>query len=164
MSDFTHFDEQGRARMVDIGDKPVTERFAKASGLVLMEPETQLRILDDKIEKGNVLEVARLAGIMSTKRTADIIPLCHPLPVSGVTIEFAFPSQTQISIFAEVRVTGRTGAEMEALTAVSTTALTIYDMCKAVDRSMTIHHVRLEEKWGGKSGHFIRKEDSPGQA
>lgn len=160
MSEFTHFDDQGRSRMVDVGDKPVTERFARASGMIGMNRETRTRILDARIEKGNVLEVARLAGIMATKRTADLIPLCHTLPISGVSIEFEFPGDDQIAVSAEVRVSARTGAEMEALTAVSTTLLTIYDMCKSLDREMIIQQIQLEEKWGGKSGHFVRQDSN----
>ena len=145
--------------MVNVGEKPVTDRFARASGSIRMKAETQRLIRENQFSKGNVLEVARLAGIMATKRTADLIPLCHPLPISGVTIDFDFPSESEISVIAEVNVSAKTGAEMEALMAVSTATLTIYDMCKSVDREMTIHHVQLVEKWGGKSGHFVRDND-----
>lgn len=144
--------------MVDVGDKPVADRYARASGKVVMSEQTLERIKTSDFSKGNVLEVARLAGIMATKRTSDLIPLCHPLPIAGVTIDFDFASATEISITAAVKVSAQTGAEMEALTAVSVTALTIYDMCKSADRSMTIHQIQLEEKWGGKSGHFVRNE------
>ena len=147
--------------MVDVGSKPVTERFARASGRVKMKAETLSRIRKHDFAKGNVLEVARLAGIMAVKKTSDLIPLCHPLPVSGVQIEYEFVEDTVLKISARVRVTARTGAEMEALTAVAASALTIYDMCKSVDRGMQIDSVRLDEKWGGKSGHFERSGDTP---
>ena len=155
--DLTHFDEHGASRMVDVGDKPVTARYAKASGRVRMKLETLRRIRDKGFAKGDVLEVARLAGIMAAKRTADLIPLCHPLPLESVTVAFDFPDDTTVTISAEVQVTAKTGVEMEALVAVSTCALTIYDMCKAVDRSMVIEAIQLEEKAGGQSGHFMRE-------
>lgn len=142
--------------MVDVGDKPSTTRIARASGVVRMQVETQHRIRDRKFSKGDVLEVARLAGIMAAKRTADLIPLCHTLPLDSVTLEFDFPDESSVSISAQVRVTAKTGVEMEALVAVSTAALTIYDMCKAIDRSMRIVAIQLEEKSGGRSGHFVR--------
>ena len=144
MTSLTHFDSQGASRMVDVGAKEVTPRHARASGLVQMKPETLALIRNRQLAKGDVLEVARLAGIMATKKTSDLIPLCHPLSLDSVRIE------------SEVRVTARTGVEMEALTAVSIAALTIYDMCKSVDRGMTIESIALEEKSGGKSGHFVR--------
>jgi cyclic pyranopterin monophosphate synthase len=156
MSESSHFDAEGRARMVDVGNKPVTERMARASGCVRMQPATLARIRDGGVAKGNVLEVARLAGIMAAKRTAELIPLCHPLPLDGATVDFAFPDDATLAIEAQVRVTARTGAEMEALTAVSVAALAVYDMCKSLDRGMTIDAVRLEEKSGGRSGHFTR--------
>jgi cyclic pyranopterin phosphate synthase len=158
MPDLTHFDDQGASRMVDTSSKPETLREARASGLVRMLPETLALIRDKKLAKGDVLEVARLAGIMAAKRTGDLIPLCHPLPITAATVDFAFESDTLLRIDAKVRVFGRTGVEMEALTAISVAALTVYDMCKAVDRVMSIERVRLEEKSGGRSGHFVRAD------
>ena len=143
--------------MVDVGNKPVTERMARASGRVRMQPATLARIRGGGVAKGDVLAVARLAGIMAAKRTAELIPLCHPLPLNSATVDFSFPDDATLSIEAMVRVTARTGAEMEALTAVSVAALTVYDMCKSLDREMTIDAVRLEEKSGGRSGHFTRE-------
>jgi cyclic pyranopterin monophosphate synthase len=159
--DLTHFDPSGAARMVDVGSKAVTDRVAKASGCVRMLPATLQRIKDRGFAKGDVLEVARLAGIMAAKRTAELIPLCHPLPIDSVTIGFSFPDNQSVSITAEVRVTAKTGVEMEALVAVSVSALTIYDMCKAIDREMSIERVQLEEKSGGKSGIFVREVQAP---
>jgi len=159
MTSLTHFDSDGASRMVDVGDKPVTARMAKAEGRVLMQPET-LRIIQQKeISKGDVLEVARLAGIMATKRTDELIPLCHSLGLDSATIDFTFPDEQTLQISSEVRVTGKTGVEMEALMAVSVAALTVYDMCKAVDRGMEIQDVRLIEKSGGRSGHFRRNAE-----
>lgn len=158
MSKLSHFDETGASRMVDVGAKPETERIARASAIVRMQSATLALIRDRKVAKGDVLEVARLAGIMAAKKTAELIPLCHPLPLTSVTIDFAFPTSDSVRIEAIVKVFGRTGVEMEALTAVSVAALTVYDMCKAADRAMTIESVRLEEKSGGKSGHFTRAE------
>ena len=155
--DLTHFDEHGASRMVDVGDKAVTARFARASGLIEMHPATLQRIRDRGFAKGDVLEVARLAGIMAAKRTSDLIPLCHPLPLESVTLSFDFPDERTVTLSAEVRVNAKTGVEMEALVAVSVAALTIYDMCKAVDRGMVIGPIQLEEKAGGKSGHFVRE-------
>ena len=149
--------------MVDVGDKPITARVARASGRVVMQPTTLARIQQRGFAKGDVLEVARLAGIMAAKQTGSLIPLCHPLPLDGITIGFSFPDDHTVSIQSEVKVTAKTGVEMEALTAVSVAALTIYDMCKSIDRSMTIENVRLDEKSGGKSGHFVR-ENSPENA
>ena len=157
MGELTHFDEHGGSRMVDVGDKAVTDRTARASGIVRMAPATLALICDRKLAKGDVLETARLAGIMASKRTADLIPLCHPLPLDAVSLSFDFPDASSVKIEATVRVTSKTGVEMEALVAVSAAALTIYDMCKAVDREMTIEQVRLEEKSGGRSGNFVRK-------
>lgn len=154
MSELTHFDEQGASRMVDVGAKEITHRMARAESFVVMQPETLRLILDRRVAKGDVLEVARLAGIMATKRTADLIPLCHPLGIDGVDVALQPVDATTIRIEATVRVQGKTGVEMEALTAVSVAGLTIYDMCKAVDRGMTIGPTRLLEKSGGKSGHF----------
>lgn len=144
--------------MVNVGEKPVTTRTARASGAVRMQAETQRLIRDRGLSKGDVLEVARLAGIMGAKRTGELIPLCHPLGLDGVTIDFDFDGEDRLVISASVSVTAKTGVEMEALTAVAVAALTVYDMCKAVDREMSIEHVRLEEKSGGRSGHFQRKE------
>jgi cyclic pyranopterin monophosphate synthase len=154
----THFDDSGASRMVDVGEKAVTSRMARASGRVVMQPETLRRIKDRGLAKGDVLEVARLAGIMAAKRTGELIPLCHPLPLDGVTLEFSFPDDQTVAVAAEVRVTAKTGVEMEALAAVSVAALTIYDMCKSIDRGMVISTIRLEEKSGGRSGHFVREE------
>jgi cyclic pyranopterin phosphate synthase len=154
--ELTHFDETGASRMVDVGQKPVTARLAKASGRVRMQPATLARIRNRQLAKGDVLEVARLAGIMAAKRTDELIPLCHSLPLDAVTIQFDFPDDATIAIAAEARVTARTGVEMESLVAVSAAALTIYDMCKAIDRGMAIEQIQLEEKSGGRSGHYER--------
>jgi cyclic pyranopterin phosphate synthase len=156
MSTLSHFDESGASRMVDVGAKPETARIARASAVVRMTPATLTLVRDKQLAKGDVLEVARLAGIMAAKKTADLIPLCHPLPLTSVKLDFAFPTEDALRIEATVSVFARTGVEMEALTAVSVAALTVYDMCKAADRSMTIEAVRLEEKDGGRSGHFVR--------
>jgi cyclic pyranopterin phosphate synthase len=158
MADLTHFDERGASRMVDTSDKPETLRQARASGLVRMATATVALIGDRKLAKGDVLEVARLAGIMAAKRTGELIPLCHPLPITAATINFDFESDSLLRIEATVRIFGRTGVEMEALTAVSVAALTVYDMCKSVDRGMTIERIRLEEKSGGRSGTFQRSD------
>ena len=154
MSELTHFDEHGASRMVDVGAKEITHRMARAESFVVMRPETLTLIVDRRVAKGDVLEVARLAGIMATKRTADLIPLCHPLGIDGVDVDLQPVDPTTIRIEATVRVHGRTGVEMEALTAVSVAALTVYDMCKAVDRGMTLGPTRLLEKSGGKSGRW----------
>jgi cyclic pyranopterin phosphate synthase len=154
MSELTHFDEHGAARMVDTSAKPETQRQAKASALVRMAPATLALIREGGLAKGDVLGVARLAGIMAAKRTGDLIPLCHPLPLTSASVDFSFPGDDTLRIEAIVRVFGRTGVEMEALTACSVAALTVYDMCKAVDRVMSIERVRLEEKSGGRSGTF----------
>ena len=156
MNPLSHFDDAGAARMVDVGGKPETVRTATASGAVTMLPATLALIRGGGIAKGDVLAVARLAGIMGAKQTATIIPLCHPLPLTGVTVDFAFPDEVTLSITATARVFGRTGVEMEALVAVTSAALTVYDMAKAVDRGMTIGAVRLEAKTGGRSGDFHR--------
>ena len=156
MAELSHFDERGASRMVDTTAKPDTDRQARASALVRMKPETLALIRDRGVAKGDVREVARLAGIMAAKKTSDLIPLCHPLPITGATVDFAFESDTVLRIEASVKVFGKTGVEMEALTAVSVAALTVYDMCKAVDRGMTIELIRLEEKSGGKSGTFMQ--------
>jgi cyclic pyranopterin phosphate synthase len=154
MAELSHFDEQGASRMVDTSAKPDTERVARASALVRMKPETLALIRDRGVAKGDVREVARLAGIMAAKKTSDLIPLCHPLPITGVTVDFACVGDSVLRIEATVKVVAKTGVEMEALTAASVAALTVYDMCKAVDRGMTVERVRLEEKSGGKSGTF----------
>jgi cyclic pyranopterin phosphate synthase len=158
MPDLSHFDERGASRMVDTSDKPETLREARASGTVRMAPATLSLIRDKGHAKGDVLEVARLAGIMAAKRAGELIPLCHPLPITSAAVDFAFVDETTLRIEASVRVFGRTGVEMEALTAVSVAALTVYDMCKSVDRVMTIERVRLEEKSGGRSGTFRRDD------
>ena len=151
----THFDRQGRAVMVDVSAKPETDRSATARVTVLMQPETLALVLSGQAKKGDVLGVARLAGIMAAKRTAGLIPLCHPLPISAVTLDLEEAGEAcGIEIAATVRTTGRTGVEMEALTAASIAALTVYDMCKAVDRSMRIDGLRVVHKDGGKSGEF----------
>jgi cyclic pyranopterin phosphate synthase len=158
MSEFTHFDERGTSRMVDVGDKPVTRRVARASGQVRMSAQTLALIQQKRAAKGDVLEVARLAGIMAAKRTSELIPLCHPLPLESVTIDFAFPDERTLAIETTVHVEAKTGVEMEALTAVSVAALAVYDMCKSLDRGMTIGPIQLEEKSGGRSGHWRRTE------
>lgn len=158
MSELPHFDADGQARMVDVGEKPMTRRLAVASGRVQMDPATLILIRDNQVKKGDVLELARIAGVMATKRTADLIPLCHPIRLNSVEIGFEFLDASTIGIRATVGATDRTGVEMEAMTAVSTAGLVIYDMCKSVDRSMMISNVQLEEKSGGKSGHFRRPE------
>jgi cyclic pyranopterin monophosphate synthase len=156
VSELSHFDELGASRMVDTGDKPESDRTARASARVRMSAATIELIRNRRAAKGDVMEVARLAGIMAAKRTADLIPLCHPLPLSSVKIDFAYETDSVLVIESTVRVRARTGVEMEALTAASVAALTIYDMCKSIDRAMTIERIRLEEKSGGRSGHFIR--------
>ena len=155
----SHFDESGASRMVDVGGKEVTKRSATASACVQMQPRTLSLIRDREIAKGDVLEVARLAGIMAAKRTSDLIPLCHPLPLDAVAIYFSFPGVDKLAIESQVHVTARTGVEMEALVAASTAALTVYDMCKSVDRGMVISRVRLEEKSGGRSGHYVPTQE-----
>jgi cyclic pyranopterin phosphate synthase len=164
MAELTHFDDRGSSRMVDVSAKAVTARSARASGLVRMEPATLALILDRRMAKGDVLEVARLAGIMGAKRTGDLIPLCHPLGLDAVDLAIEAAGPGTLRIEATVKVEGRTGVEMEALTAVSVAALTVYDMCKAIDRGMTIERVRLEEKAGGRSGHFHREPEPAGDS
>jgi cyclic pyranopterin phosphate synthase len=152
----SHLDERGAAQMVDVTEKAPTHRRAVAAGEVHMQPETLKLIQAGGVAKGDVLAVARVAGIMAAKRTPELIPLCHPLPITRVTVDFSFDEKRAVvKIVARVRCTGVTGVEMEALTAVSVAALTIYDMCKAVDRGMRIEHVRLIEKHGGKSGDIV---------
>lgn len=155
----THIDEEGRARMVDVSGKAATVREAVARGSVAMKPETVRLVLDRNIPKGDVVATARIAGIMAAKKTSDLIPLCHPLNLSSVSVELTVDEKKSlIDIEARVKTVGQTGVEMEALTAVSAAALTIYDMCKAVDKEMVISDVMLIEKRGGKSGEFRRKE------
>jgi indole-3-glycerol phosphate synthase len=156
LPDFSHVDSQGRARMVDVSDKAETDRIAVAGARVVMEPETLARVQAGEIAKGDVLATARLAGIMAAKRTADLIPLCHPLSLTSVEVELAcVPERSAVEITATCRLKGRTGVEMEALTAASVAALTIYDMCKAIDRGMTVTDLRLRRKSGGRSGDFV---------
>lgn len=156
--ELSHFDATGASRMVDVSGKSETDRVARAGGRVRMSAETANLIRDKSLSKGDVLEVARLAGIMAAKRTGDLIPLCHPLPLTSVAIDFAWDGDDLLRIEATARVVGRTGVEMEALTAVTLAALTVYDMCKAVDRTMAIESVRLEEKSGGRGGPFRRSD------
>ncbi|MCS6927423.1 MAG: cyclic pyranopterin monophosphate synthase MoaC [Candidatus Binatia bacterium] len=157
MKTLSHVDSQGRARMVDVGDKPVTLREAIATGLVRMRPEVLRMLVAGHLPKGDVLAVARIAGIMAAKKTPELIPLCHPLPLSSVSVDFS-PQEEQgtLTIEARVRVEGKTGVEMEALTAVAVAALTIYDMCKAVDKGIVISDICLVKKTGGKSGTYER--------
>ena len=155
MARLTHFDKEGKAAMVDVGAKPETDRVAVARGRVTMKPETLALVKAGETGKGDVLGVARLAGIMAAKRTSELIPLCHPLALSSVAVDLALDEAgSAVEIEARVKLTGRTGVEMEALTAVSVAALTVYDMCKAVDRAMTISDIRLVHKSGGKSGTY----------
>ncbi len=155
MTEFTHLDKDGRVRMVDVGEKAETHRKAVAGGRISMEADTLARIMDEKVKKGNVLEAARIAGVMAAKKTSDLIPMCHPLNITHARIDFSFDTEGHaVDIEAEVSLTGRTGVEMEALTAVSVAALTIYDMCKSYDKAMRISDIRLKFKSGGKSGTF----------
>ena len=154
MSGFTHFDDAGNAVMVDVGDKANTQRTATARGVVVMQPDTLSMIVENKAKKGDVLAVAQLAGIMAAKKTSDLVPLCHPLLLTKVTVDLAAVEPDRIEIEATVKLSGQTGVEMEALTAVSVAALTVYDMCKAVDRGMKITDIRVVHKDGGKSGEF----------
>jgi cyclic pyranopterin phosphate synthase len=159
VAQLSHLDEQGRARMVDVSAKEVTLRIAVARATIHMRAETLALILDQKIDKGDVFSVARVAGIMAAKKTSELIPMCHPLNITSVQIELtAQENPARVDIEAVVRVSGKTGVEMEAMTAASVAGLTIYDMCKAVDREMIIGDIRLVKKSGGKSGTFIRKE------
>ena len=158
MTDFSHLNASGRARMVDVSAKDDTVRVATARGRVLMDPRTLALVRDGGVAKGDVLAIAQVAGVMGAKRTPEVIPLCHPLSITGVDLAFELnEADSAVEISATVRVTGKTGVEMEALTAVSVAALTIYDMCKAVDKDMIIDQVRLIEKSGGKSGHYLRE-------
>lgn len=154
----THFDAGGKARMVDVTEKSVTQRIAIARGFVTMKPATLRIIREGRAEKGDVLGVARVSGIMAAKKTAELIPMCHPLAITSITLDFSLNAKkSTVEITATVKVAGQTGVEMEALTAVSVAALTIYDMCKAVDKGMIISDIMLVEKQGGKSGTFRRK-------
>ena len=157
MGRLTHFDAEGKAAMVDVSDKAATERTATARGSVIMQPETLALITAGGVKKGDVLSVARLAGIMGAKRTPDLIPLCHPLALTSVQVDLSMDeARNAVDITATCKLTGKTGVEMEALTAVSVAALTVYDMCKAVDKGMQIVDIRLTHKSGGKSGTFER--------
>ena len=157
-NELTHFNVAGRARMVDVADKPETERVATAAGRIIMAPETLARIEAGTIGKGDVLAVAQVAGIMAAKKTWEFIPMCHPLLLDGIDISFAIDRDAvAVEIRATVKTTGRTGVEMEALTAVAGAALTIYDMCKAIDRGMCVENIRLLRKSGGRSGVFARE-------
>ncbi len=153
----THLDDAGRLKMVDVGDKELTLRVARVRGEICMQPTTAALIEQNRVAKGNVLEAARLAGIMAAKRTGDLIPLCHPLNITAVDIEFMLKSD-RVQVEAQARIDDRTGVEMEALTAATIALLTIYDMCKGVDRDMVISEVRLMEKCGGQSGVYQRTE------
>lgn len=155
--DLTHFNEQGRAKMVDVSEKDVTSRTAVARTMVTMAPETLARIKEGRIGKGDVLAVASVAGVMAAKKTSDIIPMCHPLPLTGIDIHFSDNGNDELYIEGTVKTTGKTGVEMEALTAVSAAALTVYDMCKALQKDMVIGPTRLESKTGGKSGDYSRE-------
>ena len=158
MNGFNHFDAQGKAIMVDVTDKAATHWVAEARGEILVNEAVMTAIQTGTAKKGDVLGVARVAGIMAVKRTSDLIPMCHPLAVSGCSVDFhLFPGEGKVEAVCTVKVTGNTGVEMEALTGVSVALLTIYDMCKAVDRAMTITNVRLMRKEGGKSGVFVRE-------
>jgi cyclic pyranopterin phosphate synthase len=158
MSELTHFDEQGQAHMVDVSDKDVTSRIATAKGRVIMELATLAMIMDGSAKKGDVLGIARLAGIMAAKKTPDLIPLCHPLPITKVAVDLIpVPDDNAVEIEATVKTTGQTGVEMEALTAVNVAALTVYDMVKAVDKTMVISDIRVTLKDGGKSGRLVAK-------
>lgn len=158
MKKLTHIDEKGRARMVDVTEKPLTQREAVARGSIYMKPETLKLIQDKKIPKGDVFNVSRVAGIMAAKKTSELIPMCHPLSITSVNIDFNLnDKKNKIDIEARIKIIGQTGVEMEALTAVSAAALTLYDMCKAVDKEMVISDIMLIEKSGGRSGLFKRK-------
>ena len=159
MSDFTHFNEQGRAKMVDVGEKPISRRTATAAARVLVNEQTFSLIRSGGMKKGDVLTVAQIAGVMGAKRTPDLIPMCHPILMDGIDLELKLDeNRLSVEIFATVSCDGRTGVEMEALTAVSTAALTVYDMCKAVQKDMVITDIRLVKKTGGVHGDFIREE------
>ena len=160
MPDFTHFNEQGRAKMVDVGEKPVSVRTAVAAGRVLVSRETFALIRSGGMKKGDVLTVAQIAGVMGAKRTPDLIPMCHPILIDGINLELYLDEERcSVEIEATVSCAGRTGVEMEALTAVSTAALTVYDMCKAVQKDMVISDIRLLNKTGGVHGDYERKSE-----
>ena len=160
MTQLTHFNEQGASRMVDIRNKEVTERTAIAHAKITMKPEAFRLIVDKKIQKGDVFEVARVAGIMAAKQTSSLIPMCHPLNLTSIKIDYTNNSVDTIDVFSEVRVTGKTGVEIEAITAASVCAITIYDMCKSADKGMVISDIHLMKKSGGKSGVFVFGENS----
>jgi cyclic pyranopterin phosphate synthase len=170
MNGLTHFSDSGRARMVDVSDKSTTQRVAIASGVLRMLPDTLARIQAGKIAKGDVLTVADVAAVMAAKRTADLIPMCHTLPLTGVEISFNEILERDnsgcvgLAVTATVKCVGQTGVEMEALSAVSVALLTVYDMCKAIDKGMRIEHVQLDEKHGGKSGVWLRTETTKREA
>jgi len=160
MSDFTHFNEQGRAKMVDVGEKPISQRVAVAGARVLVNENTFNLIKSGGMKKGDVLTVAQIAGVMGAKRTPDIIPMCHPILMDGINLELSLDEERlSVEIKAEVRCDGRTGVEMEALSAVSIAALTVYDMCKAVQKDMVISDIRLISKTGGVHGDYYREEE-----
>ena len=163
MTELTHFDENGASRMVDVTEKDVTLRTASASGCVRLQPATLTLVMNRRMAKGDVLEVARLAGIMAAKRTGELIPLCHPLGLDSIELALRPVEPDVIQIEASVKVHGRTGVEMEALTAVSVAALTVYDMCKSVDRGMVIAQIQLEEKTGGRRGAYRRGDLGSGE-
>jgi cyclic pyranopterin phosphate synthase len=163
MTELTHFDESGASRMVDVTEKDVTLRTARASGCVRLEPSTLALVVEGRMAKGDVLEVARLAGIMAAKRTGELIPLCHPLGLDSVELAVEPVEPDAIRIEAHVKMHGRTGVEMEALTAVSVAALTVYDMCKSIDRGMVIAQIQLEEKTGGRRGDYRRGSAEAGE-
>lgn len=158
MAEFTHFDAAGQAHMVDVGDKNETRRVARAEGRIRMLPETLNMILKGDAKKGDVLGIARIAAIQGSKHTSELIPLCHPIPLTKVSVEFDVEVPCEVHCVVTAETVGRTGVEMEALTAISVALLTIYDMCKAVDRGMSMHGIRLLEKLGGKSGHWIAEK------
>ena len=160
MSDFTHFNEQGRAKMVDVGEKPISQRVAVAGARVLVNEDTFSLIKSGGMKKGDVLTVAQIAGVMGAKRTPDIIPMCHPILMDGINLDLSLDeARLSVEIKAEVRCDGRTGVEMEALSAVSIAALTVYDMCKAVQKDMVISDIRLISKTGGVHGDYYREEE-----
>lgn len=159
LDDFTHFNEQGRAKMVDVGEKEITQRSATAAARVLVSPETFEKIKTGGMKKGDVLTVAQIAGVMGAKRTPDLIPMCHPIQITGIDLDLSLDeTRFSVEIYATVSCTGRTGVEMEALTAASTAALTVYDMCKAVQKDIVISDIRLIQKTGGVHGDFHREE------
>lgn len=162
MAKLSHLDDSGRVHMMDVGSKPDTERLAIAKGEVIMQPQTLVLIRDGAMKKGDVISVAQLAGIMAAKRTAELIPLCHPIPITQVAVDLELAEELPgVRITASVRTVGKTGAEMEALTAVSVAALTVYDMAKAVEKTMRIANIRLVEKHGGQSGDVVNVGDQP---